>query len=295
MKRDDKFSSSHYNSTKNQDEFISPKTSVKAKNQDELIFPKTSVKATNLTHSRKDHYIHTNKFLILSENYHDDNINHQITSHHNEEKTNSTPPIKKIYTRMDKSRNTSLKVVPGNTSYCHVTSRGKNVTIFGDNIISNIKRKEFNKYIKGNAQIKSFSGATTYDMDMYVQPTLQKKVTDVAVIHVGTNDIGFNGTESTSLSDIADSIIKVGKRCRQSGINDVLVVNRNHEHIQKKVNELNSILESKCVDNDLILIDNSNILSNDICRDNIHLNFNGTCKLADNIIRHINFIDSSSA
>ena len=46
-------------------------------------------------------------------------------------------------------------------------------------------------------------------MDMYVQPTLQKKVTDVAVIHVGTNDIGFNGTESTSLSDIADAIIKV--------------------------------------------------------------------------------------
>ena len=58
VKRDEKFSSSHYNSTNNQDEFISPKTSVKAKNQDEFIFPKTSVKATNLTHSRKDHYIH---------------------------------------------------------------------------------------------------------------------------------------------------------------------------------------------------------------------------------------------
>ena len=70
------------------------------------------------------------------------------------------------------------------------------------------------------------------------------------------------------------------------------MVNRNHEHIQKKVSELNSILETKCVDNYFILIDNSNILSNDICRDNIHLNFNGTCKLADNIIRHINLIDS---
>ena len=39
-------------------------------------------------------------------------------------------------------------------------------------------------------------------MDVYVQPTLQKKVTD---------DIGFNGTESTSLSDIADSIIILEK------------------------------------------------------------------------------------
>ena len=34
VKRDEKFSLSHYNSTNNQDEFISPKTSVKAKNQD---------------------------------------------------------------------------------------------------------------------------------------------------------------------------------------------------------------------------------------------------------------------
>ena len=99
VKRDEKFLSSHYNSTNNQDEFISPKTSVKAKNQDEFIFPKTSViKATNLTHSRKDHYIHTNKFQILSENYHDDNINHQITSHHNEEKTQHLQ--KKVITRV---------------------------------------------------------------------------------------------------------------------------------------------------------------------------------------------------
>ena len=163
-------------------------------------------------------------------------------------------------------------------------------------MISNIKKKEFNKFIKGNAQIKSFSGATTADMDVYIQPTLQRKVADIAVIHVGTNDIGL-GIESSSASEIVDSIIKVGKRCRQSGVNDVLissVVYRKHEHIQKKVNELNSILERKCVNNNFILIDNSNISISDISRDNIHLNFKGTCKLADNIIRHINLVDSSS-
>ena len=207
---------------------------------------------------------------------------------------NDTTPTERREIKTNNShKNTNLKTVPGNTSYSRVTSQGKNIAIFGDSIISNIKKKEFNKHVKGNVQIKSFSGATTADMDVYVQPTLQKKVADIAVIHVGTNDIGFKGT-----SDIVKSIIKVGKRCRQSGISDIFissVVNRKHEHIQNKVNELNSILESKCVDNNFILIDNSNILTSDICKDNIHLNFNGTCKLANNIIRHINLIDSSSA
>ena len=58
-------------------------------------------------------------------------------------------------------KNTSLKTVPGNTSYSRITNHGKNIVISGDSIISNIKKKEFNKHVK------SFSGATTADMDVY--------------------------------------------------------------------------------------------------------------------------------
>ena len=93
-------------------------------------------------------------------------------------------------TRENKDNNKKNRTtVPGNTSYANIAKRGKNIALFGDSIISDIKRKEFNKHIKGNVQIKSFNGATTKDMDVYVQPTLDKKMVDIAVIHVGTNDI----------------------------------------------------------------------------------------------------------
>ena len=100
-----------------------------------------------------------------------------------------------------------------------------------------------------------------------------------------------------SVKEITDSIIKVGKRCRQSGVNDVLIsaiVKRKQLHLQKKVNELNTFLETKCAENNFIFLNHSNIMYNDICKDNLHLNYSGTCKVATNIIKYINLIESNS-
>ena len=54
--------------------------------------------------------------------------------------------------------------IPGNTSYAVITKKGKNVSVFGDSIVSRIKKKEINKFTKANVFIKSFSGATVKDM-----------------------------------------------------------------------------------------------------------------------------------
>ena len=57
---------------------------------------------------------------------------------------------------------------------------------------------------------------------------------------------------------------------------------------QQPVIDINNYLRARTFVNDFILIDNSNIAYDDIFRDNIHLNFNGTKKIANNFIRAIN-------
>ena len=85
--------------------------------------------------------------------------------------------------------NSTRKTVPGNTSYATITKKGKNVTVFGDSIVGRIKKKEINNFTKENVSIKSFSGATVKDMHTYVEPTLERKICDTVIIHVGTNYI----------------------------------------------------------------------------------------------------------
>ena len=64
--------------------------------------------------------------------------------------------------------------------------KGRNITILGDIITGGIKRKEFNKHVKGNCYIKTFGGASSKCMISHVQPTIDRKDTDIAIIQAGT-------------------------------------------------------------------------------------------------------------
>ena len=102
------------------------------------------------------------------------------------------------------------QIMPGNTSYADMVKKGKNFTILGDSITVGIKQIERNKHSKGNIHLKTFREATCTDMLSYVQPTLDTTKSDGIIIHVGTNDVSANRKR---LSDIANSIISVGKKC----------------------------------------------------------------------------------
>ena len=101
-----------------------------------------------------------------------------------------------------------------------MVKKGKNFTILGDSIIGGIKQNEMNKYSKGNIHLKTFRGATCKDMLSYVQTTLDRAKSDGIVIHVGTNDVS---TKRKRPSDIADSILSVGKKCWDTGIRNVAI------------------------------------------------------------------------
>ena len=92
-------------------------------------------------------------------------------------------------------------------------------------------------------------------------------------------------------SDIADSIVSVGKKCRDTGVRNVMIsslVFRKSPRLQAKINEVNDVLRDLCTIDGFVFIDNTNLSDCDICEDLFYLGYSGTCKLANNFIGAIN-------
>ena len=107
-------------------------------------------------------------------------------------------------------------------------------------------------------------------------------------MHVGTNDVTVKRKNPT---DIIDSIMSVGRKCKDADINEVIIssiVCRKSSRFQMKINEVDSVFKDLYVINGFTFIDNANITNYDICDDLIHLKYSGTCKLANNFINVIN-------
>ena len=65
--------------------------------------------------------------------------------------------------------------------------------------------------------VKFFGGATTKDMESYIQPTTERTPSNV-ILHCGTNDL----KTSTDLEQIAENIINLAKSIKTDK-NDVLI------------------------------------------------------------------------
>ena len=150
-----------------------------------------------------------------------------------------------------------------------------------------------NKHSKGNIHLKTFRGATCKDMLSYVQPTLDRAKSDGIIIHVGTNDVSAKRKRP---SDIADSIISVGKKCRDTGVRNVMIsslVQRKSHRLQAKIYEVNDVLRDLCTTDGFVFTENTNLCDCDICEDLLHLSYSGTCKLANNFTGAIVVFDNA--
>ena len=122
----------------------------------------------------------------------------------------------------------------------------------------------------------------------YAQSTLDRENLDAFLIHVGTNDVTMKRKTPTN---IADSIISVGRKCKDAGINEVIIssiVWRYSSRFQMKINEVNTVWKDLCVIYCFIFIDNANIINSDICDDLLHIKYSIACSLANNFINVIN-------
>ena len=196
-------------------------------------------------------------------------------------------------------RNKYPQTVPGNSSFSKITQHGKNILVAGDSMIKWVKGKVLSEDLHhGKAFVKAFTGATAKELkDYYIQPLLKKGGIDSVVIMVGTNNIPVQKTwvdgmqiktEQSNL-EIAEEIIEVADECKRKGVNDVFINGIVHRHgFNKKINQVNKLVEAKCKDRGYVFISNDFIGDNFIA-DGLHFNHNGTIAYTSNLISSINY------
>ena len=178
------------------------------------------------------------------------------------------------------------------------TRMKKKVVVYGDSIVSNIRRKELTSCISDNnliANVRSFGGSTSEDMLTYVKPTLEKEVSDTAIIHVGTNDVSNSTRPGNSITphEIASSIIEVGRLCHQTyGVRRIIIsgITRRNRNTKQQViiDNVNNILKEKCSRYGFIYLDNGNMEHWHIANDGLHLSKDGTDFLTENFAYVLN-------
>ena len=223
-------------------------------------------------------------------NEREDELENTVTIHQKSTKQKKRHDI--IIDKHPERYTTPTRTVPENSSYANIVSKGKKIMLFCDSHGKRIRRNEFNKYLtNGYAHIKSFPGATAKHLNHYVEPALQENSPDVVVIMVGSNNITSRGRLQQNEIEIAEDIIKVGKTCSESGVNEIYIssVTCQYNHIStKKVSAVNELLKEMCVREHFVYISHDSIKQNHLYKDGIHLLDEGTNILANNIINSIN-------
>ena len=96
------------------------------------------------------------------------------------------------------------KVVPGNLSYASMTEYGKKIFVARDSHTKRINRKRFNNsFEKDKTFIKSFPGGKIEESEHYVVPHVNAQNPDVPVVHIGGNNINFEGINDINVKRTA--------------------------------------------------------------------------------------------
>lgn len=180
------------------------------------------------------------------------------------------------------------KTRPGNSTYRDTVKFGRKTYVIGTSMVK-ISNRELNKKLtKNSTRVRPFQGATLKQLQYYVIPTLTDDTPDSIIIQGGCNDI--SNPDRTPRA-IANDIIEIGNLCQQYGVNDVLVssiICRKSPRLQEKVCATNIILQEECRKHGYIFINNSNIPTDCLCYDGLHLNQSGKDLLISNYASYLN-------
>ena len=178
--------------------------------------------------------------------------------------------------------------VPGNSYYASIIKNGRKVLVVGDSHIKRIRRNDCNKELKNRKAIfRSFSGASTNQLDHYILLPLVDNKPDAVIIHVVTNDTLTNANHE----EIARNIIKIGLNCKNYGVNDVVISSvlvKKNPNLNALIRRVNDLLRDLCSMNGFGYICNDAITTEYLWKDGIHLQDLGTNILSPNFIIFVN-------
>ena len=134
--------------------------------------------------------------------------------------------------------------------------------------------------------VKSFSGATTDDMNSHVIPTMKRNPKKV-ILHRGTNDIRSQATPENIAKEVMELAVSLSTK------ENIVFVSGSvprGDNWNNKVSEIKKHLQSACRSRNMPFIDNSNIsIEHHLNRSRFHLNPEGTRILANNFLFYIGY------
>ena len=122
-----------------------------------------------------------------------------------------------------------------------------------------------------------------------MEPTLQNKNSDDALLHVGVNDL-LNDESQDSVQNLLDNLRQIGLKCKSAGVKRVLIsgIVINNKLTSAYISSVNQRISNMCRDNSFVFIDNNNIPTSSLLRDSIHLLEVGKNILANYFIDNLN-------
>ena len=147
--------------------------------------------------------------------------------------------------------------------------------IVGDSIVKGLRRDLLSRAAKQRVTVRSFPGATTADMEHYLQPSLAKKPKAI-ILHVGTNDL----KTSSSARNVAEKIVDLGNIIATNSPNTSVTISAitqrsDEESLKIKVKDCNKVLRTFCNQNGWGFVEHLNIDETCLNNHKLHLNKKG--------------------
>ena len=148
--------------------------------------------------------------------------------------------------------------------------------IVGDSILCGIDETKLERYY---AKVRAFKGARIDDMYDYLKPLLAKKPSTI-ILHVGTNDAPTKSAKSMyeELINLKEYIEMVLPNSRVFLSTPTLRVDNSKAN--NVLRDLSKTLRDSCTN----IVDNGNIILQGVGKKRLHLNENGSGRLALNYI-----------
>ena len=144
----------------------------------------------------------------------------------------------------------------------------------------------------GKAIIKPFPGVTANEINHYILAHLKTILPDIVIVNAGSNNISRGHILKQNNEEIAEEILNIGLTCRENGVNRIIISGlcyRNSIPLNRKINDINTILQNKCSEINFEFIDNQNIqVDCHLWKDGLHLNDKGIEILANNYLQNLN-------
>ena len=168
----------------------------------------------------------------------------------------------------------------------------KKILVIGDSHVNRINRRKLNySFKKAQCVVKPFSGAKIEDLEHYIIPNLKQQQPDIAVIHVGSNNVSYKILD-TDARLFAENIVEIGKKCVEYGVEHVVISSifvKESIRLSSLILSINDVLCELCSTNNFHFISNGVIIFRKYLRgDGVHLREMRADIFASKIVHYIN-------